>query len=76
MGPRSFLALCSVCSPLKIRPRDTPIVAMTAHALKGDEDRCIAAGMDGYVSKPISSMELFAVMERLLLSNPAVNAVV
>jgi CheY-like chemotaxis protein len=44
-----------------------PIVAMTAHALKGDQDRCIVAGMDGYVSKPIRSMEPFALMGRLLV---------
>jgi two-component system, sensor histidine kinase and response regulator len=43
---------------------------MTAHALKGDEDRCMAAGMDGYVSKPIRSADLFAVLERLLVSKP------
>jgi hypothetical protein len=34
--------------------------------LKGDQDRCIVASMDGYVSKPIRSMELFALMECLL----------
>jgi two-component system sensor histidine kinase/response regulator len=43
-----------------------PIVAMTAHALKGDQDRCIAAGMDGYVSKPIRTSELFSAIEGLL----------
>jgi signal transduction histidine kinase/DNA-binding response OmpR family regulator len=43
-----------------------PIVAMTAHALVGDQERCIAAGMDGYVSKPIRTSELFAVIERML----------
>ena len=38
--------------------RHTPIVATTAHAMTGDADRCLAAGMDGYVSKPISRKDL------------------
>jgi PAS domain S-box-containing protein len=46
--------------------RHIPIVAMTAHALKGDQERCIAAGMDGYVSKPIRTSELFSAIEGLL----------
>lgn len=53
-----------------------PITAMTARALKGDQDRCIAAGMDGYVSKPTRSIELFAVMERSLANKPVVNSLV
>ena len=36
---------------------------MTAHAMKGDRERCLAAGMDGYVSKPLQAQELFHVIE-------------
>ena len=43
-----------------------PIIAMTAHAMKGDEARCLAAGMDGYLSKPIEPDEFFDVIERHL----------
>ncbi len=42
-----------------------PILAMTAHALSGDRERCLEAGMDGYVSKPIRIQELFAAIESL-----------
>jgi signal transduction histidine kinase/CheY-like chemotaxis protein len=49
----------------------TPIVAMTAHALKGDRDRCLVAGMDGYVAKPIKMRELFEVIENLAVVHVA-----
>jgi signal transduction histidine kinase/ligand-binding sensor domain-containing protein/CheY-like chemotaxis protein len=56
---------------LEIRARErqaglhTPIVALTAHALKGDRDRCMAAGMDGYINKPIEADRFIQVVEEM-----------
>jgi CheY-like chemotaxis protein len=46
----------------------TPIIAMTANAMAGDRERCLQAGMDGYISKPFRSQELLDAIESLSIS--------
>jgi signal transduction histidine kinase/DNA-binding response OmpR family regulator/HPt (histidine-containing phosphotransfer) domain-containing protein len=49
----------------------TPIVAMTAHAMAGDQERCLIAGMDAYLSKPIRPEQLLATIHRFVLGDNA-----
>ena len=41
----------------------TPIVALTAHTMKGDRERCLAAGMDNYINKPIDAVKFLEIVE-------------
>jgi two-component system, sensor histidine kinase and response regulator len=56
----------------RIREKETvsgahqPIIALTAHAMEGDEERCLVGGMDGYVAKPIKLEDLFSVIEKVV----------
>jgi len=70
-GMDGFEATAAIREREKLTGGHIPIVAMTAHALVGDQERCLASGMDGYVSKPIRTSELFAVIEKMLGSKPS-----
>ena len=55
--------------------RHTPIIALTAGATGADRERCLAAGMDDYLSKPINMGELSAILERWILRLVEASAV-
>jgi len=61
-----FEATAAIRQSEQASARRIPIIAMTAHALKGDQERCLAAGMDGYISKPLRTHEMFATIESVL----------
>jgi CheY-like chemotaxis protein len=55
----------------KASNRRVPIIAMTAHAMVGDRERCLSAGMDAYVAKPLKTADLFAAIDGLIDSAAA-----
>jgi signal transduction histidine kinase/CheY-like chemotaxis protein len=61
-------AAAAIRTSEKMTGMHTPIIAVTAHAMKGDIERCLAAGMDAYVSKPIQLKELNQAIEALTLA--------
>jgi CheY-like chemotaxis protein len=65
-----FEATAAVREGEKGTGRHIPILALTARAMKGDRERCLAAGMDGYIGKPIRLEELFEQIEALIPSVP------
>ena len=65
-----FEATAAIREMEKGTGKHIPIIALTAHAVTGDRDRCLAAGMDGYVAKPIHAEELLEQIEALIPSVP------
>ena len=59
-----FAATVAIREREKTTGRHVRIIAMTAHAMKGDRERCLAAGMDAYISKPIQTRQLFDLIEK------------
>jgi CheY-like chemotaxis protein/HPt (histidine-containing phosphotransfer) domain-containing protein len=69
-----FEATAAIRENEKATNERIPIVAMTARALKGDREECIASGMDGYVSKPMRAEALFQAIGRILPDVGSENA--
>jgi CheY-like chemotaxis protein/HPt (histidine-containing phosphotransfer) domain-containing protein len=65
-----FEATARIREREKLDGRHIPILVMTAHALPGDRERCLAAGMDAYISKPIDTEKLLAAISQLVAASP------
>jgi signal transduction histidine kinase/FixJ family two-component response regulator len=66
-----FAATAAIRQLQEANGTHVPILAVTAHAMKGDRERCLAAGMDGHVTKPIRPPVLFAEIDRLTQKHPS-----
>jgi signal transduction histidine kinase/CheY-like chemotaxis protein len=64
-----FEATSAIRERERVTGQHLPVIAMTAHAMAGDRERCIAAGMDGYVAKPIRASELIKEIHRLCINS-------
>jgi signal transduction histidine kinase/CheY-like chemotaxis protein/ligand-binding sensor domain-containing protein len=70
-----FSATRAIREKEKTNGNHVPIIAMTAHAMSGDEERCLTGGMDGYVSKPIQPHRLFEVIEGLAVETKSAHKI-
>jgi|HubBroStandDraft_2_1064218.scaffolds.fasta_scaffold00687_2 signal transduction histidine kinase/CheY-like chemotaxis protein len=73
-GMDGFEATAAIRAKEMLAGGHIPIIALTAHALKGDKEQCIAAGMDSYLSKPIRAIELVSTIESLLENKRATRS--
>lgn len=62
-----FEATAAIRNLERAEGRRTPIIAMTAHAMKGDRERCLEAGMDAHLSKPLAAAALYEAIDGLVL---------
>jgi len=69
-----FEATAAIRKLEKATGKHIPIIAMTAHAMKGDRERCLAASMDGYVSKPIRVADVEQAVTQAMAANQSSNA--
>jgi CheY-like chemotaxis protein len=69
-----FEATAAIRAAERTTGRHVRIIAMTAHALTGDAERCLAQGMDDYLSKPLSASGLYAMVDRNPLAETAALA--
>ena len=65
-----FEATAAIRANERLTGLHLPVIAMTAHAFKGDRERCLAAGMDGYIAKPMTSGELLAELAAIDFTPP------
>lgn len=65
-----FQATTAIRDKEKQTGAHVPIIAMTAHAMKGDRERCLEAGMDDYIAKPLKPNEILAAIDRLMAKFP------
>ena len=64
-----FQATSAIRERENIEGGHIPIIALTAHAMQGDRERCLQAGMDGYISKPIQNQKLFEAITQIVVSS-------